>query len=182
MTRETRIGLLVGLAFIVTFGLVLSELTGVAGPSSAARTTEVALAELEQPGWSPVIEPLPIAAAEPRKPKARRVAVRTGQQPQQPVRLAATNAQPLRSQAKQTPEMDLDQLRRYFAVSAADRQTCRPSGRAYVVREGDNLSKIARRTLNDGSRSAVMKIYDANRDKLSSPDMLPVGVELRIPS
>ena len=37
MTRETRIGLLVGLMFIILFGLVLSELTGNAsGPARPA--------------------------------------------------------------------------------------------------------------------------------------------------
>ena len=57
----------------------------------------------------------------------------------------------------------------------------RPSGRIYVVRRGDNLTKIARRTLHDDSRSAAMKIFDANRHKLKNPNHLPVGLELEIP-
>ena len=42
MTRETRIGLLVGLAFIVAFGIILTELAGITSDSSeqgAARPT-----------------------------------------------------------------------------------------------------------------------------------------------
>ena len=57
----------------------------------------------------------------------------------------------------------------------------KPSGRVYVVRRGDNLTKIARRTLHDDSRSAAMKIFKANRDKLKNPNHLPVGLELEIP-
>ena len=41
MTRETRIGLLVGLMFIVLFGLVLSELTGTTSAPAKPVTTEV---------------------------------------------------------------------------------------------------------------------------------------------
>ena len=76
-------------------------------------------------------------------------------------------------------EMDLDQLGRRFGTEATQRTA--PSGRRYVVRKGDSLTGIARQMLNDGSRSAVMKIYNANREKLSSPNILPVGVELQIP-
>lgn len=54
--------------------------------------------------------------------------------------------------------------------------------KVYVVQPKDTLSRIARRTLNDGSASAVRRLYEANRDRLASPDSVPVGVELVIPS
>jgi len=76
-------------------------------------------------------------------------------------------------------EMTIAELGRYFGVSQSRRAS---AGRVYVVRRGDNLTRIARITLHDDSRAAVLKIYNANRDKLSSPDRLPVGLALRIPA
>ncbi len=76
-------------------------------------------------------------------------------------------------------EMDLAQIRKYFDQAQT---TQPPVGRIYVVRQGDNLTRIARRVLHDDSRQAVMKIYNANRDTLTSPHVLPVGAELKIPS
>lgn len=52
-------------------------------------------------------------------------------------------------------------------------------GRTYVVRSGDTLAKISQRFY--GNTHDYMKIYDANRDKLSSPSDLVVGQELVIP-
>ncbi len=49
----------------------------------------------------------------------------------------------------------------------------------YIVKYGDTLSAIAERTL--GSRSKYLVIYEANRDRMSSPDRLSPGKPLRIP-
>ncbi|HUF03403.1 MAG TPA: LysM peptidoglycan-binding domain-containing protein [Aridibacter sp.] len=56
-----------------------------------------------------------------------------------------------------------------------------PTGeyRTYVVQPGDTLGKISIRFY--GTSSRYMEIYNANRDKLSSPGSLTVGQELRIP-
>lgn len=49
----------------------------------------------------------------------------------------------------------------------------------YVVQPGDTLSKIALRLY--GNAALWTLIFEANRDKLSSPSLLRVGMELRIP-
>ncbi len=49
----------------------------------------------------------------------------------------------------------------------------------YVVKYGDTLSGIAQRTL--GSQKKYIDIYNANRDRMASPDRLDVGKPLRIP-
>ena len=49
----------------------------------------------------------------------------------------------------------------------------------YVVKYGDTLSGIAQRTL--GSPNKYNEIYNANRDRMASPDRLTVGKPLRIP-
>lgn len=56
-----------------------------------------------------------------------------------------------------------------------------PAGeyRTYIVRPGDTLGKISIRFY--GTSNRYMDIYNANRDKLSSPGSLTVGQELRIP-
>ncbi len=49
----------------------------------------------------------------------------------------------------------------------------------YVVKYGDTLSGIAQRAL--GSQKKYIDIYNANRDRMASPDRLDVGKPLRIP-
>ena len=50
----------------------------------------------------------------------------------------------------------------------------------YTVQSGDTLSKIAKAHLGDAN--AYMKIFEANKDKLSDPDKIQVGQVLTIPS
>jgi len=52
-------------------------------------------------------------------------------------------------------------------------------GNLYEVVEGDSLWVISKKVY--GSGASWEKIYEANRDELSSPDDLTVGMKLRIP-
>lgn len=61
------------------------------------------------------------------------------------------------------------------AVAADD---ARPGG-SYVVRDGDNLSRIAKAVY--GSTNRWEDIYEANKDVLADPDTLDVGVRLKLP-
>ena len=56
----------------------------------------------------------------------------------------------------------------------------KPAVKTYTVQSGDTLSKIAKVHLGDAN--AYMKIFDANKDKLSDPDKIQVGQVLTIPS
>ena len=58
-------------------------------------------------------------------------------------------------------------------ASAAATQT-------YSARSGDTLSKIAKQFYGDAGQ--YMKIFEANKDKLSDPDQIQVGQELTIPA
>jgi nucleoid-associated protein YgaU len=51
--------------------------------------------------------------------------------------------------------------------------------RPYRLRDGDTLEKIAERFLDDRARAA--EIFEANRDVLARPDLLPVGVTIMLP-
>lgn len=49
----------------------------------------------------------------------------------------------------------------------------------HKIVDGDTLSALAGRYL--GSADRYLEIYEANRDVLPSPEILPIGAELRIP-
>jgi nucleoid-associated protein YgaU len=50
----------------------------------------------------------------------------------------------------------------------------------HKIVDGDTLGDIAARYL--GSASRAMEIFQANRDVLTDPELLPIGVELKIPA
>ena len=52
--------------------------------------------------------------------------------------------------------------------------------RTHKIVDGDTLQEIARQYL--GSASLAGEIFEANRTRLSDPALLPIGVELTIPS
>ena len=54
-----------------------------------------------------------------------------------------------------------------------------PAELIHVVANGDTLERLAQRYLNDPGRA--LDIFDLNRDQLSNPHLLPIGVELRVP-
>jgi nucleoid-associated protein YgaU len=47
------------------------------------------------------------------------------------------------------------------------------------VKKGDTLSALAKRFYGKGS--LYMKIFDANQDVLTNPDLIKVGQKLRVP-
>jgi phage tail protein X len=51
--------------------------------------------------------------------------------------------------------------------------------RPYRLRDGDTLEKIAERLLGDAQRAG--DIFEANRNVLARPDLLPVGVKIMLP-
>jgi nucleoid-associated protein YgaU len=51
--------------------------------------------------------------------------------------------------------------------------------RTYTVVKGDSLSKIAKREY--GNANAWRRIFDANRDQITDPDLIHPGQVLRIP-
>lgn len=53
------------------------------------------------------------------------------------------------------------------------------SARTYTVKSGDTLSKIAKEFY--GNANDYNRIFEANQDKLQSPDKIQVGQQLTIP-
>jgi len=54
------------------------------------------------------------------------------------------------------------------------------SSKTYTVKAGDTLSKIAKEIY--GNANEYQRIFEANQDKLQSPDKIQVGQQLVIPN
>jgi nucleoid-associated protein YgaU len=54
-----------------------------------------------------------------------------------------------------------------------------PAPRTYTVQPGDSLSKISKQFYGDANK--YMKIFEANKDKLTDPNKVNVGTQLLIP-
>jgi nucleoid-associated protein YgaU len=65
------------------------------------------------------------------------------------------------------------------AAAAAAGGAPTPAARTYTVQPGDSLSKISKEFYGDANK--YMKIFDANKDKLTDPDKVKVGTNLIIP-
>ncbi|TWT33637.1 hypothetical protein KOR34_34700 [Posidoniimonas corsicana] len=51
--------------------------------------------------------------------------------------------------------------------------------KSHIVADGDSLPRLAERYLGDASRSS--EIYELNRQQLTHPELLPLGLELKLP-
>ncbi|NLW86526.1 MAG: LysM peptidoglycan-binding domain-containing protein [Planctomycetes bacterium] len=275
MTRETRVAMLIGLLFIVMFGLVLAELTGQDSAPSPIKAGEKltarpyapilerasiednpyvtqheqrleAATRLAAADENSVVEVVPLApgersipmlneqlivaiADEPAPaPQASRPSVpavvhtvttgdtlikiarlhygsgnemeykrildanrnvirdekslRVGQELVIPPAPAAAVAAGSAPEARNVAVLDMEALRQRFSSGPAAASDALRQHKTHVVRRGDNLAKIAREFYRSNSHANIMKIYNANRSKLSSPDRLTVGMELEIPS
>ena len=63
--------------------------------------------------------------------------------------------------------------------STASSDSSKESGRTYVVKPGDSLSKIAQQVY--GNMNDWRKLFDANRDIIQDPDLIHPGQTLRLP-
>jgi nucleoid-associated protein YgaU len=64
-------------------------------------------------------------------------------------------------------------------VKAGSSSTVAGGGTTYIVKSGDNLSKIAKQFYGDPGK--WKKIHAANADKIPNPDLIHPGLQLTIP-
>ncbi|MFP4053999.1 MAG: LysM peptidoglycan-binding domain-containing protein [Phycisphaerae bacterium] len=164
MTRETRIGLLVGLVFIFAFGLILGELTNGDGEppvtTGSLRDVDYLTHEADRG-----------AIADPRYTRPRRRTPAVGRRTS-----AERGAQ--RPGAQRSGGSD----RRAVSPPPARKPVDpRKTTRRYRTREGDTLTRIARLAYGQSNGHLYEIIYRANKDTLPNRDVVPVGVVLKIP-
>lgn len=168
MTRETRIGLLIGLGFVVVFGLVLSELTTPESAAVAPASDKINLT----PKHTYVIDETRGASGE-RTVRISRGGIaaesrddRRGAAPA-PRRTGAAPAPRRRS----TPPAHAARIRRAPTARIA----------RYAVQRGDTLIGIARKVYGPAHEQQYRRIFQANRRILSDESTVSPGQVLVIP-
>jgi nucleoid-associated protein YgaU len=127
--------------------------------------------------------PLPPAALRPRR------AGRTGCQPvpEDPSPAPAVAERPATvvtpSQRREAPPpltQEYPATDRSVSSSSGEKDDANlPGPRTHKIVDGDTLPLLAQRYL--GSAARAREIYEANRDVLLDPELLPIGAELKIP-
>lgn len=80
---------------------------------------------------------------------------------------------------KTIPEWKSDIVADIKVTGGGDAPARPAAASTYTVKSGDTLSRIAKEHLGDAN--AYMKIFDANRDQLSDPNLIKPGQVLKIP-
>ena len=207
MTKETRIGLVVGLGFIIMFGLVLTELTGTnrePAPPSLSDDNKLAFAPVEEVSPAigtghdvvplvgrPISDP-PVAAqgtalsaVKPQPPLPTKV--ETPELPVSPPEVVAEihATPPVVAEAaktdKDTSPSEADLADAAKAIEDAKAKDAAPPARQYTVQAKDTLIKIARKHYGAGKDREYKRIYEANKNILDSETALVAGQVLVIP-
>jgi len=202
VSRETKVGLLVGLIFIGLFGLILSlrggsEAVGHAnlpvGESQKYRT----MARAVRHDVDPFIEHSVLDIA-PVGPRQEGPAAREAVEERLPAPGSVRETEPLARTVSDvgviaaglievvTPVRETPDAPSAEGGSPPARETERakeavPAAPTYVVRANDSLVLIARRFYGAQGDRLWRRIYEANRSVLSDPDRLRPGQELVIP-
>jgi nucleoid-associated protein YgaU len=80
---------------------------------------------------------------------------------------------------EEKPRADFSGVQSGSSSTASAPRPSAPAARTYTVVAGDSLSRIAKREYGDAQKWQT--IYQANRDKISDPDLIHPGQVLTIP-
>lgn len=176
MTADAKVGLLLGLIFIVVIAFLINGLPGFLKSAQADEPfdTQIVIA----PSAELVIDNRVVATAQEM---SNDIPLRQTTPPQQILVLgdgaaAERTAEPIPSVAVHVPNAAPD-------PQPAVQQTT-PTQRYHVVQPGEMLPVIARKYYGqeEGNRRAVVqKLYEANKRVLESPDKIRVDDKLIIP-
>ena len=80
---------------------------------------------------------------------------------------------------KDKPKTDFSNVQSGSSSTARASEPTMNTGRTYTVKQGDSLSKIAKREYGDAQ--LWPRIFEANRDTIQNPDLIHPGQMLRLP-
>ena len=165
MTSDAKIGLLLGLVFVVVIAFLINGLPGLIGKAANGQVVNTSItAKSDDYG----------IADQAGRAVDRVQNFRPLNFPSRDV--VIENGDPRFSG---NPPANGNIVEQDIASAAVDN-----TNRIYVVKPGDNLGKIARKVYGDqaGNKHAMVnKIFRANASKLDSPDDIYVGQKLIIP-
>jgi len=175
--RETKLGLLVGLAFIVLFGLILSV------RGSAEPVKHATLPMGESRGHVTMVRSI-LTDVDPFVEQSILEVANAGPAEAEMEGLEEPMPAPDSVQTVETPERITNEYGTVAAVLERDlapAETSPPALRTYKVRANDTLIRIARRFYGSDGERLWRRIYEANKQVLADPDRLAPGQELVIP-
>ena len=188
MTRETKIGLLVGLAFIIVIGILLSDYK-----TAANEPVQAALQTTGNSVRSGVGSPTddnvsPVAVVPPEVTPKQIVPTRDELTPkpvQPPITVArgeSTAGVPIAlAQEGDKGGEPIVAIGNTPAKPVVD-QPAHTSVRTYVAVDGDSLSKIALKTLGTKSKAARTAIIALNKSLQANPNLIVVGHTYTVPA
>lgn len=191
MTTETKVGLIVGLAFILVFAMILSN----RGSRSDLAPPVTDLLGVEGAFDSLSLQTAP-GSPSPGPPRGAALAADRAQVQAPPPVRSPDLGKPLTDPAEGDGPGEGVQEPEHFpppplpdsghdepAVAAARPavQPPRPAVREYLVKPGDSLSKIARQFYGSDRDGVVRALGEANRDRIKSLDGLAAGQTILVP-
>lgn len=180
MTRDAKIGLLLGLAFIFIIAFIVNGLPNFRGDKNKDDSNELTAVRLANMRKNSrvigEIERKHIIDYPIRNPQLP--------QPEEPLMDRSNNpSNPQKSNTVKTVDIGQINVKRPEVKEPRIVKPDRPQ--VYVVKDGDNLSKIAIQFYGpeEGNKIAVITaLFKANSKVLKSPDNIYVGQKLIIPS
>ena len=168
MTSDTKIGLLLGLVFIIVIALLMNGLPEILSRNTSDRVTTTT-------GNQNRALRLDANADD---------AVRRVQMMDLPFPTRRINIDQTDRRFAQHSNTNADtRISRHFEPAGSKRKNS--NIRVYTVKDGDNLAKIAKHIYGDqigNERATIQKIFHANKDVMNSPDHIAVGQKIRIPN
>jgi LysM repeat protein len=201
MTKETRVGLFVGVVIVIVFGMILTEFKGTDAPFDNVTRQPVIETDYYKTN-APSQTDLAFSPSPAEAEHAIHLASADDTSANEPVRIRilpprqVTNLEPVAAVLRRNIDEDLvagrdsanpqpvqlDEAQPTLAQrDPAEAPTARRPARTYRVEEGDTLTRIAAKEYGPEKRHLYTKIFEANRNQLADASSIYIGQVLTIP-